>query len=89
LPGLRRGQKQLLLDIADSAVSGAVWSGSAVDRDDRSRDHVEVVVQLERDHRLEVHVEERFLAEVPAVVEVELEGQGDEIGDRILRFPGQ
>src|SRR5262249_26373689 len=69
---------------ANAAEPRAIGSGKAVDRNNRPRDHVPVRRRLERNHRLEVEIEERVLLEIPAGVEVELEGHAREVAHRIL-----
>lgn len=78
-----------MLDIAYSAVADAVASGDADNGDDGSGDEGPVVGEVNGDDGLEVEVEEGLVLVGAAAVEVELEGNRDDVAYGVLGLLGE
>ena len=83
------GKEGLQLDVAYSAVADAVAGGDADNGDDGAGDEGPVVGEVDGDDGLEVKVEEGLVLIGAAAIEVELEGNGDDVADWVLGFLGE
>jgi hypothetical protein len=58
-------------------------------RHDPAGDHVPILVERDQDHGLDVQDILRLAVRADGKVQIVLEGQADDVGDRTLRRPGE
>src|SRR5208283_3682924 len=84
---MRRDQICLRHNIAEPKLRTVIWREPRLISywDDRSCDNVPIVIDPERVYRLDQQVVQCVVVRTGAEIGVVLEGNGDDIGDRVLR----